>query len=87
VLEHVPEPGALALAHAAEKAAGLAVRAAVLGKARERLTQRIDEGATQTPGRPGLQRLQVELQADDREMRVQRGTNIDRTIENAHGCC
>src|SRR6202030_308579 len=80
-------PGALALAHAAEKAAGLAVRAAVLGKARERLTQRIDEHAAQAPGGPGFQRPQVELQADDREARVQRGTDIDRTIEDAHECC
>ena len=33
VLEHVPEPGAFVFAHAPEKAAGLAIRAAVFGQA------------------------------------------------------
>ncbi len=40
VLEHVAEPGALALAHAAEEAARLAVRAAVLGEPGQRVSQR-----------------------------------------------
>src|SRR6202011_2511217 len=87
VLEHVAEPGALTLAHAAEKAARLTVGAAVLGKPGERRGQRIYERGAQSPGGPRLQGTEVQLEANDGEARVERGADIDGTVEDAHGCC
>ena len=49
VLEHVAEPGAVVLAHAADEAAGLAIRAAVVGQARQRRDQPVDEAAPSLP--------------------------------------
>ena len=43
VLEHVAEPGAFVLAHAAEEAAGLSIRAAVLGQAGQGGGEPVDE--------------------------------------------
>ncbi len=45
VLEHVAEPGTIALAHAPQQPPRLAVGAAVLSQARERGRERIDEAA------------------------------------------
>ena len=67
MLEHVAEPGAVALAHAADEAARLAVGAAVLGEPRERRRERVDEGAAEPPGRPRLELAEIQLQPDDRE--------------------
>ena len=50
VFEHVAEPGALVLAHAPQEAAGLAIRAAVLGQPRLCCRMRFDEGRPQPPG-------------------------------------
>ena len=54
-------------------------------QAGQRCRQRIDKLAAEAAGRPSLEIAQVEIEANDRKMRVQRGTNIDGTIENAHG--
>ena len=64
VLEHVAQPGAFVLAHAAEEAAGFAVRAAVLGQARQRGGQRIDEGGAQSAGRPLLRGRRDRVRAE-----------------------
>src|SRR5262249_20090461 len=85
VLEHVPEPGALALAHAAQEAAGLGIGAAMLGESRECLGECTDEPLAEARGWPRLECAEIELQANDREARVQRGTDVHGTIEDAHG--
>src|SRR3546814_10703602 len=84
VLEHVAQPGALAFAHAADEAARFAVRSAVFGQARQRLDQGVDEGRAQLPVRPGFERAQVELEPDDREMRIQRRADVDGTVQDTH---
>jgi hypothetical protein len=84
VLEHVPQPGALTLAHPAHEAAGLAVGAAVLGQPRQRRQQAVDEGRPQLRRRPSLQLAEVQLQPDHREMRVQRRADVDGAVEDAH---
>ena len=85
VLEHVAEPRAFVLAHAPEESAGLAVRAAVLGQSGQRGGQAIDVRRPEPARRPGFERAEVQLQPDDRKMRVQRRADVNRTIENLHG--
>ncbi len=84
VLQHMPQPGAFAFAHAADEPAWLAVGAAVLGQAGQCGDQVVDEALAQASGRPGLQHLQVELQPNDREVCVVRGADVDGTFEDAH---
>ncbi len=52
VLEHVAEPGALVLVHAADETAGLAIGAAVLGEAGQGRDQAVDEALAELAGRP-----------------------------------
>src|SRR5690606_3903213 len=85
VFEHMAQPGALALAHPADEAARGLVGTAMLGQPRQRLDQAVDEFAPQAPGRPCLEGLQVEQQADDRKMRVLRRADVDVAFEYAHG--
>ncbi len=87
VLEHMPEPGAVVFAHAPKETAGLSVRAAVLRKPGQRGRERIDELRPQAAGGPRFERAQVEFEANDGKMRVQRRADIDGTIDNAHGRC
>ncbi len=84
VLQHMPQPGAFAFTHAADESTRFAVRAAVFGQAGQCGDQVVDESFAQASGRPGLQRLQVQLQPDDREVRVVRGADVDGTFEDAH---
>ena len=84
MLEHMPEPGTLAFLHAPDEAARLTIRTAVIGKARQGCNKCVDEGFAELHGRPLFHFLEVELEADDRKMRVQRRTNKNRAIENAH---
>ncbi len=86
MLEHMPEPGTLILAHPAKKAAGFAVGTAMLREARQRFAKRVDKFLAQATGGPGLQSPQIQLQANDRKARIQRGTHIDGTIEDSHAC-
>jgi hypothetical protein len=85
VLKDVAEPRPLAFAHASEKAARLAIGAAVLGEAGQCGGEPVDVTGTEPAGGPGLQFAQVELETDDREPRVVRGPDVDRTVEDAHG--
>jgi hypothetical protein len=85
VLEDMAQPRAFALTHAADEAAGLAVRAAVFLQARQCGHQGVDISGTQPGRRPGLQRAQVHQQFDDGEVRVQRRADIDVAFEDAHG--
>ena len=84
MLEHMPEPGALVLGHAADEATRLAVRTAVLVQPGQSGEQAVDERAAEPRGGPLLERAEVELEADDREVRVERGADIDRTFEDPH---
>jgi hypothetical protein len=84
VFEHVTEPGAFVLVHAADETAGLLVGAAVLGKAGQGLDQAADEGLAELGRRPGLQFAEVELQPDDREAGVVGGADVDGAVEDAH---
>ena len=84
MLEHMAEPGAFVFAHAPQKSAGLAVRAAVLGQAGQGRGKRIDKLRAQPAGGPGLELAEVQLQPDDGKARVQRRADVDRTIEDAH---
>ena len=85
MLEHVAEPGALALVQAADEAAGLAVGAAVLMQPGQGLEQRVDEAVAQPLGRPLLERAQVERQPDHREQGVDVGADIDLRVQDLHG--
>src|SRR5579871_464309 len=85
VLEHVPEPGALILTHAPEESARLAVRAAVLGKAGQCGGERIDEPGAETAGGPGFECTEVELESNHGKSGVHRRTDVNGSIENAHG--
>ena len=84
MLEHMTQPGALVLAHAAQKAAWRIVGAAVFSQAGQCGDERVDERAAQPCRGPGFQRAQVKFQSNDRKVRVQRGADIDRTIEDTH---
>src|SRR5581483_11064355 len=85
MLENVTEPGPLILAHAAQKPAGLAVRAAVFGQTGKCCDEPLDERVAEAARGPLLQSSQIELEPDDRKARVQGWANVDRTIEDAHG--
>ena len=85
VLEHVAQPRPLAFAHASEKAARLAIGAAVLGEAGQCDGEPVDVTGTEPAGGPGLQFAQVELETDDRKPRVVRGSDVNGTVEDAHG--
>ena len=86
MLEHVAEPGALALVQAADEAAGLAVGAAVLVQARAGSSSRaVDEAGAQPLGRPFLERAQVQRQPDHREQGVDVGADIDLRVQDLHG--
>ena len=87
VFQHVAQPGAFALAHAAQEAAGLAVGTAVLGQAWHRGHQAVDEAGAQARGGPLFQVAQVQQQPDHREVRMLRGANVDGAFENAHAGC
>ena len=78
VLEHVTEPGALVLAHAAYESTGLAVRAAVLAKPGESLQKTVDESITEAPGRPFLQWTQIDQVANDGKVSIDVRPPIDR---------
>ena len=84
VLEHMTEPGALVLAHAAEEAARLVVGTAVLRETRQCRGQCVDEAGAETCRRPLLEVTEVELEPDDREMGVERRADVNGTIEDAH---
>jgi hypothetical protein len=84
VLEHVAEPGALAFAHPADEATGLAVGAAMLGEPRQGRDQRVDPAVAEFRGRPVLQFAEVEFQPDHREMRVQRRPDEHTAVKDAH---
>ena len=84
VFEHVAEPGAFVLAHAAEKAARLAIRAAVFGKAGERGRESVDEGVAETARGPVLEFAQVEFEPDDGEMCVKRRPDVNGPVQDAH---
>src|SRR5690606_39583267 len=73
----------LVLGHAAEAPAGLAVRAAVLVEARERLDEPGREVA-QPPRRVILQRAEVDDVADDGEERVAVGADVDVGRADVH---
>ena len=78
MLEHVTEPGALVLAHAAYESTGLAVRAAVLAKPGESLQKTVDESITEAPGRPFLQWTQIDQVANDGKVSIDVRPPIDR---------
>jgi hypothetical protein len=84
VLEDMPEPGAVGLAHAPDETARLAVRAAVLLQARKRGHQAVDIGRAEPARGPVLEWPQVQQQPDDREVRMQRRADIDVAFEDAH---
>ena len=84
VFEHVPQPGALAFAHAPDESAWLAVRAAVLFETGQGGHEAVDETGTEAPGRPLFEFAQVQFEPDDREMRVQRRADENRAVEYAH---
>ena len=84
VLEHVAEPGAFVLAHAAEEAARLAIRAAVLGEAGQGGGEPVDERAAEPAGGPVLELAQVEFEPDDGEMCVKRRPDVDGPVQDAH---
>jgi hypothetical protein len=84
VLEHVAEPGAFVFAHAAEKAARLAIRAAVFGEAREGGGKPVDERAAEAARGPVLEFTQVEFEPDDGEMCVKRRPDVYGPIQDAH---
>ncbi len=84
MFQHVAEPGAFAFAHAADEAAGLAIRAAVFGQPRQGGDQTVDKGRPQFAGRPLLQLAQIQLQPDHREVRIQRRADEDGTFQNTH---
>jgi hypothetical protein len=76
VLEDVAQPGALLLAAATQKAAGLAVRAAVFGQPGQRLKQRADKPFAQSDRGPLFELAQIQVQPDDRKMGVETGSLV-----------
>ena len=85
MLEHVAQPGALVLGQAADEAARLAVGAAVLAQARECFDQSIHERFAQLHARPLLQLAEIDDEADDGEVGVKAGAEIDGGVEQLHG--
>ena len=77
VLHDVPHPGAVILTQATQEAARLAVAAAVLGKARQCLQQRPDEGLAELYRRPVLELAQVEHVANDGEVGVDTRSHVN----------
>ena len=84
VFEHVAEPRAVVLAHAPEKPAGLAIRAAVFLQARKGRGETVDERRAEPAGRPFLEFAEVEVELDDGEMRIERRSDVHGTIEDPH---
>ena len=84
VLEHMSEPGALVLVHAADEAAGFAVGTAVLGEAGQGRDQAVDEILAEPARGPGLECAEVEFQPDDRKTRVVGRPDVDGAVEDAH---
>ena len=85
MFQHVSQPRAFVLPHAPEESAGLLVGTAVFGKAGQGGRQRVDEPAAEPARGPRLEVPQVELDANDGKMRVQGRSDINRSIDNAHG--
>ena len=56
----------------------------MLGQAGQGRDQAVDERRAELAGRPGLQRAEVQLQPDDREMGVLRRADVDGAFEDAH---
>ena len=84
VLQDVAHPSAFTLGEAPNKAARLAVGAPVLVQPRQRGDQRVGERRPQLPRRPLLQLTEIQLQPDHREVGVEAGTYVDRSIQNSH---
>src|SRR4030095_7858069 len=84
VVAQVTAPSAFVLAHAPQESTGLAVRAPVLGQSGQSGGQAVDVLRAELARRPCFQRAEVELQANDGKMRVQRRADVARTIENLH---
>jgi hypothetical protein len=57
----------------------------MLGQSGQRGGQAIDVLGAELARRPCFQGAQVELQANDGKMRVQRRADVNRAIENLHG--
>ncbi len=84
VLEHVAQPGAFVLAHAAEEATRFTIRAAVFSQAGERGRKPVDERIAQPAGGPLLELAQVELNTNDWKMSVERRSNVNGPVQDAH---
>ncbi len=56
----------------------------MLGEPGQRGGERVDEAGAEPAGRPRLEVAEVELEADDREVRVQRRSDVDGTVQDAH---
>jgi predicted lipoprotein len=56
----------------------------MLREAGERGSERVDVRIAEAPGGPGLEFAEVEFQPDDRKMRIQRGPDVDGSIQDAH---
>src|SRR6202008_3270562 len=62
-----------------------AIRAPVLSESGQSRGQAIYVLRAELASRPRFQRAEVELQANDGKMRVQRRADVDRAIEYLHG--
>ncbi len=83
MLPDVAQPGAVVLGHAAYEAAGLAVRAAVLGQPRQRLDQAVGEVA-ELAGRVVFEGAELDPVADDGEAGVLVGAAVHVRLEDFH---
>ena len=81
------EPRAFVLAHAPEKSAGLAIRAAVLLQAGQGRGETVYERRAEPASRPCLELAQVEVELDDGKMRIERRSDVHGTIEDPHDFC
>ena len=84
-MQHMSQPGPLIFGHAANEAAGFAVRTAVVLQPRETFHQRVDEAASEPHRGPCLERPEVEFEANNREVGVDAGADEDAAVDDEHG--
>ena len=84
VFQHVSQPGALVLAHAAQKTARGVVGTSVLGEAGQGLDQPVDKFIAKTACGPFFEWSEIDYMADDRKSGVYVRAAVDICRDDLH---